>query len=213
MDLNSSYGVLVLTGVIAIQGLFTAISSIPIMLNDIEDNHAIYYYLSLPISPRLIFVRYALNYTMGSTMMSFPLLPACKILLWHILDTSEFSLFKYLIFFFLLQIFFGFFALLITSYIGNMVQYERAWVRVVWPLAFLGGYQFSWQVFYKSLPYLAYLNLLNPITYCLEGFRAAVLGQVGYLNFWLCFGMLLIFTILTAHVGIKKFMHRLDCIN
>jgi ABC-2 type transport system permease protein len=212
LGISASYGVFILMGVISEQGLFTAISNIPGLLSDIEDSHAIYYYLSLPLYPWLLFVRYALSFAMSSFMMSCMLLPVCKILLWSVLDLSNFSLIKYLVFFIVLQIFFGFFALLVTAYTKSITQYERAWVRIVWPMIFFGGYQFPWRAMLDRLPYLAYLNLLNPITYCLEGFRAAVLGQEGYINFWICFGMLLLSTFITAIWGIRKFMQRLDCV-
>lgn len=213
LGIDRGYGVFILVGGVATVGLFTAISSIPELLNDIEDNHSIYYYLSLPLHQWLLFVRYALAFAMGSFMVSFALLPACKLLLWDLLDLSNFSLFKYLLIFPLLQIFFGFFALLVTAYTDTIVQYEKAWVRIVFPLWFFGGYQFPWRTMLDRLPYLAYLNLLNPITYCLEGFRGAVLGQEGYINFWICVGMLLLAIILVAFWGIKKLMRRLDCIN
>lgn len=212
MGISREYGVFTLTGIIAIQGLFTAISNIPDLLNDIEDNHAIYYYLSLPLPQWLLFVRYALRFSMGACLMSFALLPLSKLVLGSILDLSHFSLFKYLLIYILLQIFFGFFALLITAYTNSMVQYERAWVRVVWPLAFLGGYQFTWKTLFVNLPGLAYLNLLNPIIYCMEGFRAAILGQSDYINFWVCCGMVIFFTGIVSFWGIKKFIYRLDCI-
>jgi ABC-2 type transport system permease protein len=213
LAVDASYGIFVLTGVIAAQGLFTAISTIPGLLADIEDNHAIYYYLSLPIPQWLLLVRYALNFAIGAFMMSVFLLPACMLLLCKTFDFAAFSLFKYLIFFLTLQLFFGFFTLLVAAYTKNMVQYERAWVRVVWPLVFLGGYQFSWQTLKTQLPWLAYGVLLNPLTYCLEGFRAAVLGQTGFINFWICFGLISFFTVISALIGIKKLMRRLDCIN
>ena len=112
-----------------------------------------------------------------------------------------------------MQIFFGFFALLITAHTSSIVRYEKAWVRVVFPLWFFGGYQFPWVVMHTRLPYLAYLNLLNPITYCLEGFRAAVLGQAGYINFWVCLGMLLLLTLVVAVWGVSKLQKRLDCVS
>jgi ABC-type multidrug transport system permease subunit len=213
MGIDQSYGVFILVGGIATVGLFTAVSSIPELLNDIEDNHSIYYYLSLPSYQWLTLARYAVAFAMSAFMVAFTLLPICKLVLWNLLDFSNFSLLKYLLIFPLLQIFFGFFALLITAYTSSIVQYEKAWVRIVFPLWFFGGYQFPWSVMRARLPYLAYANLLNPITYCLEGFRGAVLGQAGFINFWVCFGMLLLSTVVVAIWGVRKLLHRLDCIN
>ncbi len=213
LGIEKSYGVFILVGGIATVGLFTAVSSIPELLNDIEDNHSIYYYLSLPLYQWLTIARYAVSFAISAFMVSLPLLPVCKLLLWDLLDLSNFSLLKYLLIFPLLQVFFGFFALLITAYTSSIVQYEKAWVRVVFPCWFFGGYQFPWAVMQARLPYLAYLNLLNPITYCLEGFRAAVLGQAGYINFWVCLGMLLLLTVIVAIWSVSKLQRRLDCVN
>lgn len=213
LGIERGYGVFILVGGIATVGLFTAVSSIPELLNDIEDNHSIYYYLSLPAYQWLVFVRYAICFAMSAFMVSFALLPICKLLLWNLIDLTNFSLFKYLLIFPVLQIFFGFFALLVTAYTDSIVQYEKAWVRIVFPMWFFGGYQFPWIVMYERLPYLAYVNLLNPITYCLEGFRGAVLGQAGYINFWVCLGMLILLTGICAFWGVTKLQRRLDCLN
>lgn len=212
LGIEQTYGVFILVGGIATVGLFTAVSSIPELLNDIEDNHSIYYYLSLPLHQWLTLARYACAFAMSAFAVSFALLPVCKLLLWNLLDFSNFSLLKYSLIFPLLQIFFGFLALLITAYTSSIVQYEKAWVRIVFPLWFFGGYQFPWRVMLERLPYLAYINLLNPITYCLEGFRAAVLGQAGYIDFWVCFGMLLLSTLIVGVWGVRKLMARLDCL-
>lgn len=212
LGVRQDYGVFILVGGIATVGLFTAVSSIPELLNSIEDNYSIYYYLSLPISQRLVFARYALSFAMSAFFVALFLLPVCKFLLWNVLDLSKLSILKYILIFPLLQIFMGFFALLVCAYTQSIVQYEKAWVRIVFPFWFFGCYQFPWIAMLKRIPWLAYLNLLNPITYCLEGFRAAVLGQEGYLNFWICLGMLALFTITVAYWGVSKMMQRLDCV-
>ena len=59
-------------------------------------------------------------------------------------------------------------------------------------------------------PRIAYISLLNPMVYIMEGTRAAVLGQEGSLDFWVCVLMTLVFTILCTFDGIRRIKRRLD---
>jgi ABC-type polysaccharide/polyol phosphate export permease len=59
-------------------------------------------------------------------------------------------------------------------------------------------------------PWFAYASLINPQLYIMEGMRAAILGQTGYLNFWLCAGMTLFFSIICGAHAIVKIQRRLD---
>ena len=212
LGVADGYGIFVLIGGVASLGLFTAISNIPTLLADINDNQAINYYLTMPMPQWLVFVRYILGFAITSFASTVILLPISKIILWQTFDLSNFSIIKYVIIFPLMQLFFGSFALLVTAYISDINQYEQAWARFVLPLSILGCYLFPWQVMQKQVYWLAYINLVNPIVYVMEGFRGAFLGHEGYLDFWLCCGMILFFTVLSAVVGINKFMKRLDCL-
>ncbi len=213
LGIKLEYGIFVLIGNIATIGLFTAVSSIPALLNEIEESELVYYYLSLPLPAWLLFVRYALAFSIDAFMVAVAVLPFCKLLLWQELNFVHFSLVKYSLIFLAMQLFVGFFALLLTSYIKNIVQYEKVWVRIIFPLWFFGSYQFPWLTMYQALPYLAYLNLLNPLTYCMEGFRSAILGPIEYLNYWICLTMLLLSTVIVALWGIARLHRRLDTVN
>ena len=85
-------------------------------------------------------------------------------------------------------------------------------MRFVYPLWFLGGFQYSWQVLYDFSPLFAYVSLLNPVLYVMEGTRAAILGQEGSLNFWLCILMLIFFTLLCGWHALKQLKRQLDYI-
>ena len=93
-----------------------------------------------------------------------------------------------------------------------MARLENAFMRIVYPLWFLGGFQFSWKVLHDCSPTLATLNLLNPYVYSMESMRAAALGQHDYLPFWYCIGALVLFTIMFASWGIIRLKKRLDFI-
>lgn len=212
MGIQAGFGVFILVGSVASVSLFRCIHSIPGLLSDIEGEGAISYYLTLPIKQAMVFVRYAVSFAIKAALVSVSVLICSKLMMWQVFDLSSLSLFKYLIIFVISHSFIGFFALLIAAYTPNMSYFENVWSRVIFPMWFLGGYQFNWITLYQQLPILAYLNLLNPLTYILEGNRVAFLGQAGYLNFWVCCLMLILFNLIAAYGGIRKFMSRLDCV-
>ena len=212
MGIKAGFGIFILVGSLASVSLFRCIHSIPGLLGDIEGEGTISYYLTLPMRQSMVFVRYAISFATKAAIVSISVLICSKICLWQIFDLSNLSIFKYFIIFIISHIFIGFFAVLIASYTPDMSYFENVWSRVIFPMWFLGGYQFDWFTLYRQLPALAYFNLFNPLTYILEGNRVAFLGQAGYLNFWACCLMLILFTLLAAYFGICKFMKRLDCV-
>jgi len=212
MGMGGKYGVFMLAGSIASVSLFRSINTIPILLNDIEGEGAISYYLTLPLKQYLVFVRYALSFAINGAINTISVLILSKLLMWPVLDLSNFSILKYAIIFVITHLFIGFLTLLIAAYTPSMRYFENVWSRIVFPMWFLGCFQFNWLVLYKQLPTLAYISLLNPLTYVLEANRVAFLGQTGYLNFWVCCLVLIWFIMIAAYFGIRKFMRRLDCI-
>jgi ABC-type polysaccharide/polyol phosphate export permease len=83
-------------------------------------------------------------------------------------------------------------------------------MRFIFPLWYLGGFQFSWKIFYKVSPSFAYLNLANPMTYVMEAMRGAILGQEDYIAFWYCMLALLFFSTICWFFALKKLKNRLD---
>lgn len=212
MGMASTFGRFILVGGIATISIFRCFHCIPIILRDMEGEGTISYYLTLPMKQYQVFVWYAMSFAIKTATISLSVLFLSKLFMWQILDLANFEVLSYLVIFIVMHIFVGFLAILIASYLPDMTYFENAWARVFFPSWFLGCNQFSWITLKGQLPILAYLDLLNPMTYLLEGFRAAVLGQAGYLNIWLCCGMLLLFAALFAWMAIHKLMRRLDCV-
>ncbi len=92
------------------------------------------------------------------------------------------------------------------SKIGSM------WIRVVFPLWMLGGFQFTWEMMYAKSPVLAYILLLNPFLYTTEGMRGAILGQAGSLPSSMCFVAGLFFATLYGAIGVWRLLKRLDAV-
>lgn len=179
-------------------------------ISDIEGNKTINYFLSLPIPNELVLVKQVLGYAIKAGTPSLLILPLGKILLWKQMDLSNFAPIKFAILFIIANIFVGSLSLVITSYIESLHHIGKVGIRFLFPMWFFGGANYSWAIIYKLSPAFAYATLCNPLIYAMEGIRSAILGPEGYLSFWLCILMLILFTALFCAIGIKRFRKRLD---
>ncbi len=207
-----SYGKFIAVGNAASWGFFEVTENMSRLMADLEGDRSISYYLSLPIPQWAIFVRMAITNALQAMFISVFFLPLFKLMLGDGLPLDHFSWIKFLIIFLLIHLFYGFFSLFLASCIESLDKMGNVWMRIVFPLWYLGGYQFSWQALYTVSPAIAYCNLLNPIVYVMEGMRAAVLGQEGSLPFWGSVVALIFFTVVTGWIGICRLRKRLDCL-
>ncbi len=194
-------------------GFFEVMENVARLISDLQGERSISYALTLPLPQWMVFFRIAISNALQAMAIAIFILPMAKLLLWNTFSLEHFSLFKFLLIFILAHLFYGFFSLWLASMVKSLEAIGDIWMRVVFPLWFLGGYQFTWATFVQKSPILAYLNLaLNPLVYCMEGVRAAVMGQEGYLPFWWCCAALVFFTTLVGAVGTVRMKRRLDCL-
>lgn len=210
--LKLNFGTFIVAGIIASLGMFEAMHSATLFADDLENDKQVTYDLTLPVSSNLIFIQRATLYTCRMILLSVFVIPLSKLFFWYKIELVHFSFLKFTLIFLSFNIMYGFFGLWMVSFIKEMEDVRDIWTRIVFPLWFLGGYQFSWQAMYAVAPILSYLALLNPITYAMEGARVAILGQSNFLNFWLCLGALAFFAILFGMRGIYLLRKRLDCV-
>jgi ABC-type multidrug transport system permease subunit len=208
--LAPSYGNFMIAGLAASAGMFEQWSAAINLVSDLEGNNITSFYLTLPIPPRLIFVRNIISYAFNSLVLTIIVLPVCKLVAWHHIDFSHLHLGKFFIIFMLTNIFYGTFGLWLASMVKSLTKIGSVWMRYVYPLWFLGCFQYSFKVLHNLFPLFAYINYCNPMTYAMEGTRAAILGQEGFLNFWLCASMMIFFTLLLSVWGIWNMKKRLD---
>ncbi len=209
---NRQYGTFTLLGHLAVWGLLEMLTSIAMFLADLQGDRTVSYYLSLPISSSLFFVEQACASAYKSMASSILIIPMGKIILGSDLHLHAIHWPKFFIAFFVLNMFYGFFTLFVTSYIPDLPTLTMVRSRIMFPLWFLGGCQFSWKMLYQVCPTAAYINLCNPIVYIMDGIRSTALPADQFLPFWLCMNMLILFSILFGYLGIRKLQHRLDCI-
>ena len=133
-----------------------------------------------------------------------------KLFLWNTMSFTSFSPPKFFLIFVLTTLFTGTFSLFVVSTIQNIHHLGKVGIRYLFPMWFFSGANYSWHTVFKLSPIFAYITLANPLLYAMEGIHAAVLGQAGYLNYWLCVLMLIMFTIVFGFLGIWKLKKRLD---
>jgi len=182
------------------------------LMMDLEGDKSIFYEISLPLPYYLVYIKYALAYSIKAMLVNILILPISVLLMFGKVAFSEISLIKLFIAYISSGLFYGFFCLMVAISIKNIVDLGRFWIRWGWQLYYVGGCLFSWMIMYKAVPLFALVNLLNPIVYTIEAMRGAFFGQAGYLPFWLCIGIIWAFTITFMFFGLSTFKKRLDCI-
>ena len=208
--LAADYGSFQLAGLIASAGLFEIFPSVMMLVSDIEGDRVISYQLTLPLPSWLILIKKITYYALNALSLSLCVMPIGKLVLWNQFDLTQIRIIPFLLMVITSSIFYGTLTLWLASKVQNMSKIGNVWMRFIFPIWFLGGFQFSWGVLYKMYPIFAYINLLNPMTYVMEGMRAALLGQQEFLSVWLCILALIIFSILSGWRATIKLKQRLD---
>lgn len=199
-------------GAIASWGFFEVTENIAKFIADLEGERSISYYLTLPVPQWVVFARLAVTNALQAMFISVLFLPLFKLLLRDAFMLTHLSIIKFLAIFIMIHLFYGFFSLYIAARMSSLNELGNVWLRIVYPLWWLGCFQFSWKALQEISPRLAQVDLLNPIVYGMEGIRASIMGQADFLNIWVCCGMLVLFTGCAGVIGIRRLKKRLDCL-
>lgn len=209
---KSSYGSIIIVGIIPILSLFEVIHRTGNFVVDLTGNKKISYFLTLPLPTNFILTAIPLGWAACAALFSVFVLPIAKLLIYHKLDLANFSFIKFIIGFISVEIMLGFFAFFLASLIKDMKYMSWLWARVVNPLMMLGGYFYTWTTVNSISHAIGILNLINPVMLACECLRAAVFGQSGFLNFWLTVLGIWLFILFFAFFGITRLKKRLDCV-
>ena len=210
--LSANFGSFQFGGVIAAVGLFELYSSVVDFVSDLHGDRVIDYNLTLPIPSWLAILSKGIYYFIIYFILSIAVLPVGKIMLWNQFDLSLVHYFKLLLAVVFQNIFYASFTIWAGSIIEDMSKLGTIWSRFIFPMWFMGGFQFSWIALYSVTPKIAIINLLNPMIYVTESTRVALLGQTDYLNFWICLLMIMFFSVICFLAGLKNLKKRLDFI-
>ncbi len=207
-----NFGAFILISSIMSYGFFITMQNAITLIEDVTGDQAILYELTLPIPQWMIFMKFAISNMMQACLISLTLLPFGLLVLMESNPYPNFSWFKFIIIFTCASIFYGTFSLIFATALKNMQQIDNVWLRIVFPMWYLGCWQFSWQTVYSISPALAYLNLCNPMTLIIEAGRSAAMGSAGSLPFIPCCVMIIIYAFIAGYAGIYWMKKRLDCI-
>ncbi len=210
--LKLDFGVFQYASIIASVSLFEIFPSAAKLINDFESEKSFLYNFTLPVPSWIIVLSKITFYSINAITMSLCVIPLGKIVLLNKLSFFNIAFFKLALLILCSAFFYSSLVIWIASIIDDVSKLGNAWLRVIFPMWFLGGFQFSWSAMEKVVPYVAYFNLLNPMVYITEGARASIIGQGGYLNFWICILMILFFSGLSIVCGFFKLKKRLDFI-
>jgi len=208
--ISATYGAFMLAGVCASVGQFETFPCVVNLVADFEGDYRTGYYLMLPYPAWTVFVRKVIYYGMLACLLGVLVLPIGKLLLWNSFSFWQVNFLQYAAIFFVSNMFYGVLGLWTATFVPSSTRLGSVWMRFVYPLWILGCFQFSWKALHSWSPTLAYIDLLNPITYIAEGHRAAILNDQSAINFWVCIVMVLLFSILGIVHAIARLRKRLD---
>lgn len=208
--LSHDFGVFQFGGIIAAIGLFELYGSAVELVTDFEGDRVINYSLTLPIPSWMALVSKGAYYFIVYFILSILVFPIGKLTLWNQLDLTQINYFRFFLSLIFQNIFYASFVLWTASIIANMNSLSSIWARYIFPMWFMGGFQFSWIALHKVMPIVSYINLLNPMIYITEMVRISILGQLDYINFWYCIIAVTFFSALCLALGIRNLKKRLD---
>jgi ABC-type polysaccharide/polyol phosphate export permease len=209
---KEGFGQFIIVGAIATFGLFEIVGRVATFINDITGDKLISNYLILPLPSFFVFVSIAFGWALGSLATSFFMFPLAKLILWNHFDLSNFVIYKFILITALGSLLFAFFAIWLASLIKSLNNIGWLWCRIINPLFMFSAYFYSWQSLFQLNKTIAYFNFLNPFLYILEGTRACVLGQKGYMSYWICCPVIIVIILFFMIDGIKRLQRRLDCV-
>lgn len=209
---SDAFGMFTVAGLIASAGLFEVFPEVMNLVSDFEGNQTIMFYTLLPIPTSFVFVRLLLYYALSSLFLALCTIPLLKIIFWYRVSFAQTDVVQLLIIMALTGALYGALTLWAASMVPSVQKVGSVWMRFIYPLWFLGGFQFSWIALQKAFPTFAMISLLNPLIYVMEGTRAAFSGQDGYLPFWTCAAMVMVFIVGFSWHAIKRLKKRLDFI-
>jgi len=211
--LQNNFGVFQFAGILAAVGLFELYSSVVDFVSDLQGDRHVDYALTLPIPSWFAIASKSIYFFIIYLLLAVVVFPIGKLCLWNQLDLTQINYFYLILTLIMQNIFYACFAIWAVSMIDNMSNLGKVWSRFIFPMWFMGGFQFSWMSLYQVNKGIAIINLLNPMIYVTESTRIAFLGQQDYLNFWLCLGALIIFSILAFWIGFMNLKNRLDFVS
>lgn len=210
--LTSKFGIFYFAGMLGSFSIVRIMRGVNFILDDIIGAKSILYEVTLPINSAFVFLRKSFIIALEAIIINLIMIPTGLLLLSSQLKDLNISILKFIFIIILTNLLVAFAVLWFSSWIKSRAQIGNVWMRYLHTIWLFGCVFYSWNVLYRMYPKIAYLNLLNPVVYVMEGIRSSVLGPTNFLNYWLCVAVIILFTIFFAIHSIYLFKKRLDLV-
>jgi ABC-type polysaccharide/polyol phosphate export permease len=208
-----NYGIFMFSGLCAGACYFELYSYILEIVSDIKNNKTIYAYLILPTNLySILFIKFFFFPVLTLLVNIILCFIVGIICLQNIEFLKHISYIKLIVVSFSTASFFISFGFFLSTLVESTKKMSNIWNRFIFPLWFLGCFQFPWNLLYQKLNIVSYFFLLNPIVYTTEGFRSAILNKPLFLDGYMCSLILILLTFVFMFIGLKRFLKELDTI-
>lgn len=212
IGMPADYGAFTSVSMVVIMGAYNAWAGSMLIAADLAGDQTISYELTLPLPYWMVWIKNGLYLSIKAATFNIAPLFLGKLFLGDAFNLSNFSLFHFIVIYAVASLFFGMFALFSTVIVKTAEGHSRLELRLIGPMFFVNGWAASWAIMYVVSPVFAWAIRCLPWIYAYEGCRAAILGQQGYLNIWLCVYMLIFFIIVITSMSVWLFKRRMDCV-
>lgn len=199
------------TIIISIMG-FEINSQLYSWASGIEYRKHLFYLFTLPVPNWLIFLQKVVLFTINGIILGLIVLPTMKFFLRQEMNLLTISWWRLGLTLIVSSFFFSCLSLFLLGFVKRSEQVEHLLMRLIFPMWFLGGFQFSWLVLYKINSYLGWFSLLSPYTYANEAARSSILGPENFLSFWLCISILSVGSVVLGYQGYLMVKRKVDLI-
>ncbi|QEK39096.1 ABC transporter permease [Candidatus Nesciobacter abundans] len=182
------------------------------LLSDIEGEKIILYYFSLPIKSNVVFFRLCVIFALNGVIMSTVTLLVLKAVLWNQINIANINFALFYLVVIVIASLFATFSIFLTAYTPSMQKIGNTLMRVLFPIWFMGGYQFSFAAAKSISNVVACMSLVSPYMYANEAMRGIILSSGEFIPIWKCLTVLVIMTVIFWKIGISKIKRRLDII-
>ena len=212
MGMEAAYGTFYAISTFVSCGIFEMWAFTANFVSDKTGNKTILSQCLLPVPTWMIFAKMMVSFATRSICLSMTSIITSKLLLGSQLPLLPLFTGKGIVLFLAIQLFSGAFALFMASLVPNMDRISMVWIRVLFPLYFLGGSQFSYQTFARVFPKVSSIFLLNPLLYLFEGMNGVFWGCDKFLSFWVCLPVIAICGVIFGTIGVIRIMKQLDLV-
>jgi len=178
-------------------------------LFDLEKDKFIEYQISL-LSGRLVLFERIVFSTFLCFVLSLPFFPIATLLLGSRVDFSHTSWPLLCVQLLLSAWFCSSLNVFGLCFIQHSRQLGNLWTRFFRPMFMLGGFQVPRAAMAKVSPIFAFLTYINPMIYISEGIRSIIIGGPLFIPYYICFGVLIIASLLFMGLALHYFKKRID---